>query len=66
MNIKLDKMQIISLQHICKKGWGGYSKPSESLDTMVENGLLTREVGPFEDVVYRPTSAGRNYINTLQ
>lgn len=65
MNIKLDKMQIISLKHICKKGFGGYSQADESLDIMVDNGLLSREDGPFDDVVYRPTSAGRNYVNSL-
>ena len=64
MNIKLDKIQINSLQHICKKGWGGYSQPSYSLDEMVAAGLLTREPGPFGDVVYRPTTAGRSYIIT--
>ncbi|WP_250713387.1 hypothetical protein [Bacteroides fragilis] len=58
MDVKLDKMQIISLQNICKKGWEGYSKPPDSLDVMVENGLLTREDGPFCDVVYRPTLPG--------
>ena len=25
MDIKLSKMQFIHLEHICKKGWGGYS-----------------------------------------
>lgn len=28
MNIELSKMQLIHLRNICKKGWGGYSKPS--------------------------------------
>lgn len=27
MNIELSKMQLIHLRNICKKGWGGYSKP---------------------------------------
>lgn len=66
MSIKLSKMQHIHLVNICKKGWGGYSNPSTELDEMVENGLLTKSVGPFDDVVYRPTDVGRNFINTLQ
>lgn len=66
MDIKLSKMQLIHLVNICKKGWGGYSKPSTELDEMVENGLLTKSAGPFDDVVYRPTDAGRSFINTLQ
>lgn len=63
MDIKLSKMQIIYLRDICKKGWGGFSKPFDDLDEMVENGLLTKEAGPFGDVVYRPTNKGREYIN---
>lgn len=63
MNIELSKMQLIHLRNICKKGWGGYSKPSDDLEEMVKNGLLTKSAGPFGDVVYRPTDAGRSYIN---
>lgn len=63
MSIKLSKMQIIHLGNICKKGWGGYSKPSNDLEEMVKHGLLTREEGPFGDVVYRPTNKRRGYIN---
>lgn len=63
MDIKLSKMQLIHLGNICKKGWGGYSKPSDDLEEMVKNGLLTKSAGPFGDVVYRPTDAGRSYIN---
>ncbi len=59
MDIELSKIQLIHLENICKKGWGGYSKPSDELDEMVENGLLTKEDGPFDDVVYRPTASGR-------
>lgn len=59
MDIELSKMQLIHLENICKKGWGGYSKPSDELDEMVENGLLTKSAGLFGDVVYRPTSSGR-------
>ena len=66
MEIKLTKIQIIHLEHICKKGWGGYSKPSDDLEEMVKNGLLEKTAGPFGDVVYRPTDAGRSYINALQ
>lgn len=64
MKVELSKMQLIHLRNICKKGWGGYSKPSDELDEMVENGLLTKEDGPFEDVVYRPTNKGYEYINS--
>ena len=42
MNIELSKMQLIHLRNICKKGWGGYSKPSDDLEEMVKNGLLTK------------------------
>lgn len=56
-------MQIIHLGNISKKGWGGYSKPSDDLEEMVKHGLLTREEGSFGDVVYRPTNKGRGYIN---
>lgn len=56
-------MQIVHLEHICKKGWGGYSKPNDELDEMVNNGLLTREKGPFGDVVYRPTDKGYKHTN---
>lgn len=59
VDIELSKIQLIHLEYICKKGWGGYSKPSDELDEMVENGLLTKEDGPFDDVVYRPTAYGR-------
>lgn len=65
MDVKLSKMQLIYLGNICKKGWGGYSKPSDSLDEMVENGLLTRGDGPFGDVVYRPTTEGHRYTNSI-
>ncbi len=64
MGIKLSKMQIIYLENICKKGWGGYSEPSDDLEEMVKNGLLTREAGPFGDIVYRPTWKGRRYFNS--
>ena len=36
MNIELSKMQLI---HLSKKGWGGYSKPSDDLEEM-ENGVV--------------------------
>lgn len=58
-------MQIIYLGNICKKGWGGFGEPYAELDEMVENGLLTKEAGPFRDVVYRPTTEGRRYINSI-
>lgn len=64
MKLELSKMQLIHLKNICKKGWGGYSKPSDELDEMVRNGLLTKEDGPFDDVVYRPTNKGYEYINS--
>ena len=64
MGIKLSKMQIIHLENICKKGWGGYSEPSGDLEEMVKNGLLTREAGPFGDIVYRPIWKGRRYFNS--
>ena len=35
------------------------------LEEMVKNGLLEKTAGPFGDVVYRPTDAGRSYINAL-
>lgn len=54
---------MINLKHICKKGWGGYSKPSDELEEMVMNGLLTKEAGPFGDVVYRPTNKGYEFAN---
>lgn len=63
MDIKLSKMQLIELEHICKKGWGGYRDSSTELDEMVENGLLTKSDGPFGDVVYRPTDKGYKFIN---
>lgn len=56
-------MQIIHLGNICKKGWGGYSEPVEELEEMVENGLLTKEAGPFGDVIYRPTDKGSGYVD---
>lgn len=59
MDIELSKMQLIHLENICKKEWGGYSKSSDELDEMVENGFLSKESGPFGDVVYRPTAFGR-------
>ena len=62
MNIELSKMQLIHLRNICKKGWVG-QKPSDDLEEMVKNGLLTKSARPFGDVVYRPTDAGRSYIN---
>jgi hypothetical protein len=65
MDIKLSKMQLIHLGNICKKGWGGYSKPSDDLEEMVKNGLLTKSAGLFGDVVYRPTAEGRKFINSI-
>lgn len=38
MNIELSKMQLIHLGNICKKGWSGYSEPSDDLEEMVKNG----------------------------
>ncbi|MEG1007777.1 MAG: hypothetical protein RSO15_16105 [Bacteroides sp.] len=64
MKLELSKMQLINLRNICKKGWGGYSKPSDELDEMVKNGLLTKKDGPFDDVVYHPTNKGYEYINS--
>lgn len=64
MKVELNKMQLIHLENICKKGWGGYSKPSDELDEMVKNGLLTKGAGPLSDVVYHPTNKGREYINS--
>lgn len=66
MEIKLSKIQIADLDHICKKGWGGYSQPREELDEMVSSGLLTINKGPFGDVVYRPTEDGRRFINSIR
>lgn len=66
MNIKLSKMQLIHLGNICKKGWGGYSEDYDDLEEMVKNGLLTKSAGPFGDVVYRPTDAGRSYITSIK
>ena len=66
MDIKLSKMQLIHLGNICKKGWGGYSKPSDDLEEMVKNGLLTKSAGPFGDVVYRPTAEVHRYINNIR
>lgn len=63
MKEKLSKMQLVHLEHICRKGWGGYREPDTQLDKMVSDGLLTREPGPFGDVVYRPTAKGRECIN---
>ena len=65
MEIKLSKKQIITLKHICKKGWGGFSKPSDELEEMVNHGLLEKEPGPFGDVVYYPTEKGRGYVIDL-
>ena len=65
MDIKLSKMQLIHLGNICKKGWGGFSNPSDDLDEMVKYGLLTKSAGPFGDVVYRPTAEGRKFINSI-
>lgn len=45
MNIELSKMQLIHLGNICKKGWGGYSEPSDDLEEMIKNGLLTKSAG---------------------
>ena len=64
-DIKLSKKQLFTLKYICKKGWGGYDKPYDDLDEMVKNELLTISDGPFDDVVYRPTEEGYNYINFL-
>lgn len=36
MNIELSKMQLIHLGNICKKGWGGYSEPSDDLEEMIK------------------------------
>lgn len=42
MSIKLSKMQIIHLGHICKKGWGGYGEPSAELDEMVKKRFIDK------------------------
>lgn len=62
MDIKLTKMQLIYLGNILKKGSSGYSKPSDDLEEMVKNGLLTKSDSPFGDVVYHPTTEGRSCI----
>lgn len=58
MEIELNKMQLIHLGNICKKGWGAYSKPSSELDEMVKNSLLIKVIGTLGDVVYYPTTYG--------
>ena len=56
--MKLNKNQLILLQNICKKD-GMAGRPSGELDEMVRNGLLTKQTGPFGDVVYYPTIYGK-------
>lgn len=64
METKLSKTQIATLEHICKKGWGGFSRPSDELEEMVSYGLLTSKPGPFGDVVYCPTVKGYEYVSS--
>lgn len=67
MEIKLSKNQIGDLDHICKKGFGGYSEPNKELDEMVKYGLLTSCIGsPFGETVYRPTDKGYQFINSIR
>lgn len=35
-------MQIIHLENICKKGWGGYSEPSDDLEEMVKKRFIDK------------------------
>lgn len=59
-------MQIIELNHICKKGFGAYRSPYEELDELVKAGLLTSSIGgPFGETVYRPTDKGYQFNNSI-
>lgn len=42
MYVRLSKMQIIHLENICKKGWGGYSEPSDDLEEMVKKRFIDK------------------------
>ena len=64
-DMKLRKMQIIYLKYICNKGWGGFSKGNNELIGLENYGLLKSEDGPFNDVVYRPTEKGYEYIESI-
>lgn len=56
--MKLNKKQLILLGNICKKD-GMTGSSSGELDEMVKNSLLTKQTGPFGDVVYHPTIYGK-------
>ena len=55
--MKLNKKQPILLGNISKKD--GMTGSSSGEDEMVRNGLLTKQTGPFGDVVYHPTIYGK-------
>lgn len=66
MEIKLSVLQLSYLEHICRKGFGGYPKPIKDLDKMVDMGLLTFKIGgPFDEIIYRPTVQGYRYLRDL-
>lgn len=63
----MSEMQIGTLQHICKKGFGAYSQEVSELDDMVALGLLEKKtIGPFGEIGYSPTEKGRQYVNSMK
>jgi len=64
--IKFSRMQIADMKHICKKGFGAYSKEVPELDELVAAGYLTKSpYGPFGEIGYRPTEKGQEFVNSL-
>lgn len=64
--IKLSAMQIVYMKHIYKKGFAAYSSSIPELEQLIEVGFVSKSIiGPFEEIGYKLTEKGNNFIYTL-
>lgn len=63
-NSDLSKMELDYLQHICRKGFGGYSSHIPELDSLVDKGLLTvKHANMFNEDVYYPSELAKKVMS---
>ena len=64
--IKLSTMQIVYMKHIYKKGFAAYSSAVSELEQLIEVGFVSKSIiGPFEEIGYKLTEKGNNFIYAL-
>ncbi|MGL4519599.1 MAG: hypothetical protein ACRCUJ_07995 [Phocaeicola sp.] len=64
MKNELTSVQVGTLRHLCKKGYGAYRIENETLKELVDKGLVYQDgyIGPFGELCYRPTMKGRELL----